>query len=157
VQYQRFRESGQGGGNVTDIRHLTRPSRLPNKTPVILLIDDNAIQATIRQAILRRAGYFVIAALDPARALARFQQDEFPAVIDAIITDHVMPGMNGAEFVRELRKTHPDLPVMVISGLDDAEPEYAGMNVVFLHKPLLPDLLLSRLHDLLQQNRITAA
>ena len=50
--------------------------------------------------------------------------------------------MNGSEFVRELRKTHPDLPVMVISGLEEAESEYAGLNVRFLLKPLLPDLLL---------------
>jgi CheY-like chemotaxis protein len=136
---------------------LPHANLLPNKTPVILLIDDNAIQATIRQAILHRAGYFVIAALDPARALARFQQDEFPAVIDAVITDHVMPGMNGAEFVRELRKTHPLLPVMVISGLEEAECEYTGMNVLFLNKPLMPDLLLFSLHDLLKQKPLSVA
>jgi DNA-binding response OmpR family regulator len=130
---------------------------LHEKTRVILLIDDNAIQATIRQTILRRAGYFVIAALDPARALARFQQDEFPAVIDAVITDHVMPGMNGAEFVRELRKTHPEMPVMVISGLEDAEEEYAGMDVRFLQKPLMPDLLLANLRILLQPQQQSAA
>jgi DNA-binding response OmpR family regulator len=121
------------------------------KTPVILLIDDNATQATIRQAVLRRAGYFVIAALDPVRALAQLLNGEFADAIDAVITDHVMPGMNGAQFVRELRKTHPDLPVMVISGLDDAEPQYAGLQVRFLQKPLMPDLLLANLHDLLQQ------
>lgn len=121
------------------------------KTPVILLIDDNAIQATIRQAILRRAGYYVIAALDPARALEQFLNDKFPAVIDAVITDHVMPVMNGSEFVRELRKTHPDLPVMVISGLEEAECEYAGLHVRFLLKPLMPDLLLANLRNLLQQ------
>jgi CheY-like chemotaxis protein len=136
---------------------LPHASLLPNKTPVILLIDDNAIQATIRQAILRRAGYFVIAALDPIRALARFQQDEFPAVIDVVITDHLMPEMNGAEFVRELRKTHPLLPVMVISGLDDAESEYAGLHVRFLLKPLMPDLLLTNLRDLLRQVHPSAA
>ena len=123
----------------------------------MLLIDDNAIQATTRQAILRRAGYFVIAALDPARALEQFQHDEFPVPIDAVITDHVMPGMNGAEFVRELRKTHPELPVMVISGLEDAEAEYAGMNVRFLLKPLMPDLLLSNLRGLLEQEQVGVA
>jgi len=138
-------------------QQLPHENTLPENSRVILLIDDNAIQATIRQAILRRAGYFVIAALDPTRALARFQQDEFPAVIDAVITDHVMPGMNGAEFVRELRKTHPDLPVMVISGLDEAEVEYAGLNVLFLHKPLMPDLLLSNLRDLIQQVQLNVA
>ena len=46
-----------------------------------------------------------------------------------MITDHLMPGMNGADFVRELRKTHPKLPVLVISGLEEAEQEYEGMNV----------------------------
>jgi DNA-binding response OmpR family regulator len=115
------------------------------------------VQATIRQAILQRADYYVIAALDPIRALARFQQDEFPAVIDALITDHVMPGMNGAEFVRELRKTHPALPVMVISGLEEAETEYKGLNVLFLRKPLMPDLLLSNLRHLLKQERAIVA
>ncbi len=146
------------GSNVTKFeQQLPHENTLPENSRVILLIDDNAIQATIRQAILRRAGYFVIAALDPTRALARFQQDEFPAVIDAVITDHVMPGMNGAEFVRELRKTHPDLPVMVISGLDEAEVEYAGLNVLFLHKPLMPDLLLSNLRDLIQQVQLNVA
>ncbi|MGP8259933.1 MAG: response regulator [Acidobacteriaceae bacterium] len=124
---------------------------------MVLLIDDNAMQATIRQAILYRAGYYVIVALNPAHALARIQQDEFPAAIDAVITDHVMPGMNGAQFVRELRKTHPDLPVMVISGMEEAEPEYIGMNVRFFLKPLMPDLLLSNLRDLIQQQPQTVA
>jgi hypothetical protein len=40
---------------------------------------------------------------------------------------------------------------MVISGLDDAEAEYEGLQVRFLQKPLMPDLLLANLRDLLQQ------
>ena len=117
----------------------------------LLLIDDNAIQAATRQTILKRAGYFVIAALNPLRALQQFHDREFPAEISAVITDHIMPGMNGSEFVRELRKTEPDLPVMVISGLEEAESEYAGMHVRFLLKPLSPDLLLANLRDVLDQ------
>jgi len=147
-----LRTDGPGGMDVMEYeQQLTPESILPVKTPVILLIDDNAIQATIRQAILRRAGYLVIAALDPVRALAQLLNGEFTDAIDAVITDHVMPGMNGAEFVRELRKIHTDLPVMVISGLDDAEAEYEGLQVRFLQKPLMPDLLLANLRDLLQQ------
>ncbi|HEX9200414.1 MAG TPA: response regulator [Acidobacteriaceae bacterium] len=119
----------------------------------LLLIDDNAIQAATRQTILKRAGYFVIAALNPLRALQQFHDREFPAEISAVITDHIMPGMNGSEFVRELRKTEPDLPVMVISGLEEAESEYAGMHVRFLLKPLSPDLLLANLRDVLDQEQ----
>ena len=134
-----------------DEQKLTPQGAIPQSAGSVLLIDDNAIQATTRQAILRRAGYFVIAMMNPARALEQFQHDEFPVAIDAVITDHVMTGMNGTEFVRELRKTHSELPVMVISGLEDAEAEYAGMDVRFLLKPLLPDLLLSNLSELLMQ------
>ena len=117
----------------------------------LLLIDDNVIQAATRQTILKRAGYFVIAALNPVRALEQFRGREFPAEISAVITDHIMPGMNGSEFVRELRQTRPHLPIMVISGLEEAEPEYAGLHVRFLPKPLSPDLLLANLRDLLDQ------
>ena len=118
----------------------------------VLLLDDNAVQAATRQAILRRAGYFVIAALNAQRALEQFQRNEYPEEIDLVITDHLMPGMNGAEFVRELRRTHPELPVMVISGLEDAEAEYGELNVVFRLKPLLPDDLLATVHQLLGDN-----
>lgn len=118
----------------------------------ILLIDDNAIQAATRQAILKRAGYFVIAALNPTRALETIQKDESPAKINLIITDHSMPGMSGADFVRALRKTHSDLPVMVISGLTEAEAEYDGMDVTFRMKPLQPELLLSNVQRLIRRN-----
>jgi CheY-like chemotaxis protein len=135
----------------------TNPQLATQNSSAVLLIDDNAIQAATRQAILRRAGYSVIAVLDPARALEQFQQHSFPSNICAVITDHIMPGMTGAEFVRALRKTHPDLPVMVISGLEEAESEYHGLDVRFLLKPLQPDLLLANLRGLLAQQEQGAA
>jgi CheY-like chemotaxis protein len=118
--------------------------------PTILLIDDNAIQAATRQTILKRAGYFVIAVLNPVRALEQFRNNEYPAQIDLVITDHVMPGMNGDEFVRELRKFHPSIPVLVISGMAEAEELYDGLNIHFRLKPLLPDNLLASVHFLLR-------
>jgi len=114
----------------------------------ILLIDDNAVQAATRQTILKRAGYFVIAVLNPERALEQFRNNEFPAPIDLIITDHIMPGMNGAEFIKEVRTFASKVPVLVISGLADAEDEYEGMDVHFRLKPLLPDNLLASVHNL---------
>jgi CheY-like chemotaxis protein len=140
--------------------HLTSDLNPQPSAPglsAILLIDDNAIQATTRQAILRRAGYFVIAALNPSRALDQFRSNSFPATICAVITDHIMPAMNGSEFVRELRKIHPNIPVMVISGLEEAEPEYDGLNVQFLLKPVQPDLLLGNLRGLLAAQEQGAA
>ncbi len=120
----------------------------PANPSAVLLIDDNAIQAATRQTVLRRAGYYVIAVLNPVRALEQLRSSDFPAPVSAIITDHLMPGMSGWEFVRELRKTNPDVPVMVISGLEEAEPEYEGLNARFLLKPLSPELMLSNLREI---------
>jgi CheY-like chemotaxis protein len=123
--------------------------------PTLLLIDDNAIQAATRQTILKRAGYFVIAILNPVRALEQLRGNDFPAAIDLILTDHIMPGMNGCEFVTQLRTFAPDMPVLVISGLAEAEDEYKNLGVDFRLKPLLPEALLATVHTLLA-SRVSA-
>jgi DNA-binding NtrC family response regulator len=120
-------------------------------TATLLLIDDNAVQAATRQTILKRAGYFVIAALNPERALEQIQCGDFPAEINLVITDHLMPVMSGSRFVGELRRTHPRLPVLVISGLEDAEREYAELDVTFRLKPLLPDQLLETVRSMVEK------
>jgi CheY-like chemotaxis protein len=116
----------------------------------LLLIDDNAIQAATRQTILKRAGYFVIAVLSPERALEQLRNNDYPDAIDLVITDHIMPGMNGAEFVTHLREFAPELPVLVISGLAEAEDEYKNLRVDFRLKPLLPENLLATVHALIE-------
>lgn len=126
-------------------------------TAAVLLVDDNAIQAATRQTILKRAGYYVIAVLHPRRALEQVRSGGFAVEIKLVITDHMMPEMSGAEFVRELRKTHPGLPVMVVSGLEEAEAEYVGMNVTFRLKPLLPDHLIASVQGLFPPGDVAMA
>jgi CheY-like chemotaxis protein len=121
---------------------------LQESMATILLIDDNAVQAATRQTILKRAGYFVIAALSPARALKQLRQHEFPRSIDLILTDHIMPDMNGSEFIAKLREFDQNVPVLVISGMAEAEEAYNGLNVHFRLKPLLPDNLLASVKKL---------
>lgn len=120
----------------------------------VLLIDDNVIQAATRQTILKRAGYFVIPALNPQRAIQQLRENDLPADVDLVITDHLMPGMSGSEFVRELRTLRPDMPVLVISGLDEAEDEYKDLDVEFRLKPLLPDHLLATVERLIQTGSV---
>ncbi len=115
----------------------------------ILLIDDNAVQAATRQAILKRAGFFVIAVLSAERALEQYRNEEYPAPINLIITDHIMPGMTGAEFVKAVRGFDPRVPVLVISGLLEAEDEYQDLGVDFRLKPVLPDDLLASVNRLI--------
>lgn len=118
----------------------------------LLIIDDSAVQAATRQTILKRAGYFVIAALSSERALEQLRTNDFPSPIDLVITDHIMPGINGAEFVTRLRQFAPDMPVLVISGLAEAEDEYRNLGVEFRMKPLLPQNLLTCVQTLIESH-----
>ncbi len=118
----------------------------------LLLIDDNPIQAATRQTILRRAGYGVIALLSPERALDQLRRQNFPDGIDMVITDHIMPGLNGAEFVTLLRTFAPHLPVLVISGMAEAQEEYKDLDVDFRVKPVLPEDLLSNVQAMLESH-----
>lgn len=144
-------------GGLVHLMSQNNPQITQASAYTVLLVDDNAIQAATRQTILRRAGYFVFAALNPVRALEQFKEQGFPAQISAIITDHIMPGMTGSQFVRELRKTGTNLPVIVISGLEEAEDEYAGLNVRFLLKPVPPEFLLSNIREVLEPAQEGAA
>jgi CheY-like chemotaxis protein len=119
-------------------------------THTLLLIDDNAIQAATRQTILKRAGYIVFAVLNPERALEQLRNNDYPDTIDLVITDHIMPGMNGAEFVTRLREFSREIPVLVISGLAEAEEEYSALGVDFRMKPLLPQNLISTVQALIE-------
>ena len=118
----------------------------------ILLVDDNAIQAATRKAILTKLGRRVVVAESGAVALRMLAEDEFANQVALIITDHLMPGMNGPEFVRRLRETLPETPVVVLSGLPDAEAEYGAQDVVFRLKPLVPEALIQLVRELLDDS-----
>jgi CheY-like chemotaxis protein len=124
----------------------------------ILLLDDNATQLTIRELVLRKAGMESHAATSAGAALALLRSSVGQEKIGAVVTDHLMPGMDGSGFVRELRKFNPTVPVIVISGLADAEEEYKGLDVIFRTKPCDPEDLISLLQSILHPSgkKVTA-
>ncbi len=108
----------------------------------ILLVDDNAIQAEARSAILSRSGPHVLVARSAEAGLALLDSDAVRDSIGLMITDHLMPGMNGPELVARVRQFLPELPILVLSGLPDAEAEYSADEVVFRLKPFPPGELI---------------
>lgn len=119
-------------------------------TADILLVDDNQIQAATRKAILARAGRSVAVASDGERALV-YLDEPANRPVGLVITDHLMPGMNGPEFVTKLRERFRQMPVLVLSGMADAEDDYDGLDVIFRVKPLPPEELLALVRSLLDQ------
>jgi len=108
-----------------------------------LLLDDNVAQLTIREMVLRQARIESHVATRAQSALALLRSEPGRDKIGVVITDHIMPDMDGVEFVRELRAFNREVPVIVISGLPDADAEYAGLNVIFRSKPCDPEDLIS--------------
>jgi CheY-like chemotaxis protein len=104
----------------------------------VLLVDDNALQACTRETILSRTGIDVVVAHSAEAALKVLHDDATAVTISLLVTDHLMPCMNGAELARRVRVFLPRLPILVLSGMPDAEAEYAGLDIVFQLKPFPP-------------------
>ena len=106
--------------------------------PRILLVEDELSSAEVLALLLADDGYEVTVAPDARQALLRLEE----AAPDLLITDFMMPGMNGAMLVKALRDMprYSDLPVLMISGApESALRAYAVPYQAFLRKPFSLD------------------
>jgi CheY-like chemotaxis protein len=120
-------------------------------TSSVLLVDDSAVQAATRRMVLERAGYHVTVSLDANAALNLLSENGCQASYSLVITDHIMPALGGAEFVASLREICPDLPVLVLSGMAEAEEKYEGLGVEFRLKPCVPEDLIATVARLVDE------
>jgi CheY-like chemotaxis protein len=81
----------------------------------ILLVDDNRLGLIARKDVLEELGYHTTTVSSPVEALDLFSAGTF----DLVITDYKMPEMNGRDFIVLVRKTRPDVPIVLISGFVD--------------------------------------
>jgi CheY-like chemotaxis protein len=82
----------------------------------ILLIDDDELLRDTLLQMLEIDGHQVTEAADGAQGLKLFAQRRGVGGIDLVITDVLMPAIDGARVIVELRRTHPGLPIIAISG-----------------------------------------
>ncbi len=122
-----------------------------------LLLDDNPNQLTVRELVLRKAEIQSHVATKAQSALAFLRTELGRAKIGVVITDHVMPDMDGVEFVRELRTFNREVPIIVISGLPDVDTEYDGLNVIFRTKPCDPEDLIALVNTALKDPKRRAS
>lgn len=115
----------------------------------ILLVDDDALQLRIRQAVLQDAGFVVDTATTAEAALAVLQADG--RGFAAVITDHLLSAGSGAELVPQIRTLLPHIPIVVITGMPGAEEEYIGQNIHFRQKPIPPEELIALVRSVTQR------
>jgi CheY-like chemotaxis protein len=103
----------------------------------ILLVEDEKALMLLAEEMLAALGYEPAGFSRAGDALAEFHAD--PARFDAVVIDHLMPGMTGIELARHLRETVPDIPIVLVSGytgpLLTQEALSAGVDQI-LTKPL---------------------
>jgi CheY-like chemotaxis protein len=80
---------------------------------VILCIEDNEQSLSIRKFMLETRGYRVLPATSGREAIDLFQQ---AGTVDLVLTDLVMPEMDGAELIRVLKQLAPEVPMILVSG-----------------------------------------
>lgn len=108
--------------------------------------------ASLPVSALKAGGYQVLQAKSPYEAIPLFEKSR--EEIDLILTDVVMPGMRGPQFIERLREKHPDIKVVFMSGYG----EFHGRNKIpedekigFLPKPFTPDALLQKIRTMLDR------
>jgi PAS domain S-box-containing protein len=97
---------------------------------IVLLVDDEDLIRASTAQMLADLGYEVIEAASAKMGLHHLEDGR----IDLVVTDHLMPGMTGAEFAREVQAKRPGLPILIISGfaeLEDLAPDLPRLTKPF--------------------------
>jgi len=121
-------------------------AKQPAQGPRILIVEDDPVAARVYGQYLKKAGFHVMVATDGHTGLQKVRQLR----PDGVLLDIMLPGLNGVEVLKEIRTTHPDLPVVVYTNgfvpLLVDEVVAAGATHVF-NKISLTSLELSNAFD----------
>ena len=116
----------------------------------ILLVEDEGFVREVACEILETAGYQVIVAKSAKEALAIFEQH---GPFSLLVTDVVMPGMNGRELARKLTALQPNLKTIYMSGYTDSaalRQDFQSPNTIYIQKPFTLESLTGKVKEVLQ-------
>jgi CheY-like chemotaxis protein len=126
------------------------PTQPLHGTETIALVEDEKSVRDLAERILAKNGYRVIKAGNGREAIAAIGR--FSERIDMLVTDVVMPGMNGSELADRIAVMRPGVKVLFVSGYtQDAigNKGVIGDEIAFLEKPFAPDALLRKVREVL--------
>ena len=119
----------------------------PKRT--ILCVDDNEQSLSIRKVMLETRGYRVLAFNDAQQALNRFTQGG----VDLVLTDLVMPGLDGSKLVQSVKDMSPATPAILLSGKVKIYEQETGADIFLAKGMYAPADLLERIRLLLVRKR----
>lgn len=121
----------------------------------ILIIDDEAVLQDVLTSLIRKEGHNTFSARTGEDGLTILDREE----IDLVVLDLMLPGMSGQEVLKQIRKTWPDVVVVVITAFSSIEGAIEAMQQGAFHyipKPFKNDEVLLTLNKGLEQRRLTA-
>ena len=150
-----FPATERGGRDSVETQNVTE---LPQGTETVLLVEDDDAVRESNAEFLGSIGYTVLSAADAEQALAL--ASKHCGKIDALISDVVMPGLNGADLAASLARLQPDLRVLFVSGHAESTLKRKGIAASdeVLRKPYPFSLLAATLREkLLPETKARAA
>ena len=119
-------------------------------TETILLVEDEETVRVIMRSLLEESGYRVLEAMDGEDGLRLFKENR--GIINLVLSDIIMPKMQGREMYEEIKKIAPDIKILFISGypadfIDQKSFSEEGRNII--DKPVIPDKLLRKIREVL--------
>lgn len=131
---------------------MDRPYLLSEKSPTILVVDDDASVRDLVTYLLEMDGYKVLKAKHSQEAL--LFEEEFSGPIHLLLTDFCMrPHPNGCELANRVRHHRPGIPVLYMSGYvedDSLQQDLESSQAAFLSKPFSPSGLLECVRKMLR-------
>ncbi len=125
-------------------------------TETVLVVEDEPEVRRLVERLLRGKGYRVLAAGSPADAVALAKSHD--AEIDLLLTDVIMPGMNGRDLARLLAPARPAMRVLYMSGYADAAMNQHGIlptGTAFVSKPFTPEALARKVREVLDGRAVS--
>ena len=125
----------------------------PQGKETVLLAEDEPLVRSMVATVLRDRGYEVLEASNGEEAL-RMVQKHGGEGIELLLTDVVMPQMNGPELAEQLQATHPDIKVLFTSGYTGdsvSQLNLLATGTDFLAKPYLPETLAVKVREVLDR------
>jgi CheY-like chemotaxis protein len=149
--FQIFLPQAEGESALKESHPLSH--QLLQGSETILVVEDNDLVRDMTSEALKQYGYTVIEAPGGEQALKVIQ--EYGEKIDLLLTDVVMPGLNGRELADQILSLRPGIRVLYMSGYaDNAIVQYGVLNpgLAFIEKPFSPETLAAKLRQVLNSS-----
>lgn len=151
TSFKIYLPAAKGDDGPTNKKEKILESRLKG-TETVLLVEDDEKLRKMAQKIFKSYGYTVFTASDSDEAFKI--SDEYKAIIHLLLTDLIMPGMNGKELAVRIESQRPEIKVLYMSGYAEYTIAHQGIldkNTNFIQKPFLPDDLVRNARKVLDQ------